>query len=181
MKMMKNVFAIVLAMAMILCLCACGNDDSSSTEGTNASTTAPTTEATEPSTEATEPSTEATEPSTEATEPSTEATEPSTEATDPSTEPTVPEYLYAITVKSVDGQLFNGVFVQLCRGDSCCSMGTTGDDGTAYYVEELVGEGPLTAKIIVCPEGYQCIDGVQQIELADGVNHVEFVLEPVAG
>ncbi|MBQ9762451.1 MAG: hypothetical protein IJV82_05165 [Oscillospiraceae bacterium] len=188
---MKNLLALALAFVLMLCLCACGKDDSGATEGSKAPATEGTTAPVVPSTEATdpvtEPSAEATDPTTAptvpslTTEPSSEVTEPSDEITEPTTAPSVPDFLYAITVKSVDGTPLSGVFVQLCRGESCCSMGTTGADGTAYYTEELVGEGSLTAKIIVMPEGYQYSSDVQVIELAAGEKVAVFELVPVAG
>lgn len=172
MKLIKNLTACLLVLALMLCVCACGQntDSDPSTEATKPTTTEPS--VTEPS--ETDPS--VTEPS--VTEPS--ETEPS--ETEPSvTEPVIPQdYLYSITVRTADGEPLSGVFVQLCRGESCCAMGTTGENGTAYYTEDLVGEGSLTAKIIVVPEGYQVVDGAQQISLADGEKDVVFVMEKIA-
>lgn len=169
MKNVKTFLAVILALVMALCLCACGEDTPEQTDHSQTTNSS----ATEPS----ETKPEETEPS--ETKPS--ETEPS--ETEPSeTAPTVPaEYDYSITVRDVDGNPFEGVFVQLCRGESCCLPGFTDANGAAYYYEaDLIGEGDLTAKISVMPEGYQAVDGVSQITLTDGVTDVVFVLEAVS-
>lgn len=178
MKNIKMILAFLLALSMVLCMCACGNGKPEESESVSTDTSQTDSSETEPS--ETEPS--ETEPS--ETEPSETETTGSSE-TDPSvTEPSqsesteAKEPLYTITVLDENGQPVSGVFVQLCRGDSCCAMGTTGDDGVANYYEDLVGEGGLTAKIIVVPEGKQCVGGVQQVELEAGQTNVVFNLEP---
>ncbi len=156
MKNIKTFLAVILVLAMALCLCACGEDTPQQTDPSQ------TTAATEPS----ESKPAETEPS---------ETEPS------ETEPSEPvEYDYSITVQDVDGKPFEGIFVQLCRGESCCLPGFTNADGSAFYsADDLVGEGDLIAKINVIPEGYRLVDGKSQITLTDDVADVVFVLEAV--
>lgn len=161
MKNIKTFLAVILVLAMALCLCACGADTPEQTDPSQ------TTTATEPS--------ESKPAETESSE-----TEPS-ETTPSETEPSEPvKYDYSITVQDVDGNPFEGVFVQLCRGESCCLPGFTNADGLAFYsADDLVGEGDLIAKINAIPEGYQLVDGNSQIALTDGMADVVFVLEAV--
>lgn len=152
MKTIKKTLVLVLALMLVLALCACaGNEDAPNTSDPGTS-----------STQQTDP--KPTDP--EQTGPS--ATEPKDEV----------EYVYTVTVQDVDGNPISGVFVQVCAGESCVPV-MTGEDGVAGYVSEVTGDGELTAKIMVTtlPEGYSCVDGVEEISMADGNTDVVFVLE----
>ncbi|MBQ7345095.1 MAG: hypothetical protein IJW45_03415 [Oscillospiraceae bacterium] len=152
MKTCKKALALVLALMFILALCACGTNEEDPT--TNDPGTS--------SSQQTDP--KPTDP--EQTEPST--TKPQDEV----------EYVYTVTVQDVDGAPISGVFVQVCAGESCVPV-MTDENGVAGYVNEVTGDGELTAKIMVTtlPEGYSCVDGVEEISMADGNTDVVFVLE----
>lgn len=150
---MKKIISIVsLVLALALCLCACGGD---------VQETAPvdTTAATE---------------DTQATEPSKNETTAPTE-----TEAAPVEYVYTVKVVDVDGNPMSGVFVQICAGTTCVPVPTDAN-GIAGYPTEVTGDGELAAKIIAIPEGYACVDGIEEISMADGKTDVVFTLEPVA-
>lgn len=150
MKRFVSVLSLVLVLS--LCLCACGGD----VEDTKPTETAGSTEATQ-----------TTEPT------QTEATEPS------ETEAAPVHYVYTVKVVDVDGDPMPGVFVQICAGTTCVPVATDAN-GIAGYPTEITGDGELAAKIITIPEGYACVDGIQEISMADGKTDVVFTLEPVA-
>lgn len=154
MKKLGTILVLVLAMALVLCLSACGGNENET-----------------PPTDGTSGTDVTTEPLTS----ESEQTEPTV------TEPEAVEYVYTIKVMDVDGAPVSGVFVQVCAGVSCVPMQTDAN-GIAGYVAEVTGDGELTAKIMTTtlPEGYACVDGIEEISMADGNTDVVFTLERVA-
>lgn len=157
---MKKFLALLLIVCVVFCFVACGAGDENPTQNPSSTGNGNS-----------EPS--ATEPS---------ATKPS--ATDPSpTEPSVTEpadYVYTVKVVDVDGNPVGGVFVQVCAGESCVPV-VTDENGIAGYTAEVVGDGELKAKIITSTlKGYVCVDGVEEISMADGNVDVVFYVEKTA-
>ena len=156
MKKMRNLLAMLLALTMILCLCACGNDaadnDTSTTASTNQNNNSQGTDNNNSS--------------------SSSSADNSTDIGD-TAEPV--EYVYSVSVVDIDGNPIEGVFVQICAGDTCVPKKTDAN-GIAGYEEEISGDGELTAKIVTMPEGYEAVDGITEIVM-EGVDSVEFVLQ----
>lgn len=95
------------------------------------------------------------------------------------------DYVYSVQVITVEDCGVEGVWVQICAGNTCVPK-QTDKHGVAYYEEEITGDGELVAKIISIPEGYEIfdeeveyVDGVAQITFAEDSTDVIFVLREI--
>lgn len=83
--------------------------------------------------------------------------------------------VYTVKVQDVDGNAISGVFVQICAGETCVPK-STDVNGIACYDKSVEGNGERSAKIISLPAGYEAVDGIMEISMAD-TNDVVFVLQ----
>lgn len=147
--MKKLYLAMALLLALCLCLCACGETAQTPTTDGQSTMSTPPAESEGP-----------------------EITGPS--GTDPV--PNYEGYAYTVEVIYDDGSPAEGVFVQICAGETCVPVATDAN-GIAAFANTISGDGELTAKIMesTIPEGYRCVEGITEIVMGNETN-VGFVL-----